>query len=104
MAVRTIRLAGRGARQGLHHGLLAIALLLAVASLARAAESSSLVKARTLFNSANYEGAIAAASVARHEPTRPDAGAPIVARAHLERFRQTADVQELADAREALRA
>jgi hypothetical protein len=51
MAVRTIR-----------PGLLAITLLLAAAALARAAESPSLVKARTLFNAANYEGAIDAAS------------------------------------------
>jgi len=40
----------------------------------------------------------------RREPMWADAGALIVARAHLERFRQTGDVQELADAREALRA
>jgi len=92
MAVRTIPL-----------GPLAIALLLAAAP-AGAAESPSLVKARTLFNSANYEGAIDAASAARREPMWADAGALIVARAHLERFRQTGDVQELADAREALRA
>ena len=96
MAVRTIRQAARC-------GLPAIALLLAVSSVARGAESPSLVKARTLFNSANYEGAIDAASVARREPMTADAGALIVARAHLERFRQTGDVQDLADAREALR-
>ena len=96
MAVRTIR-------QAALRGLPAIALLLA-AAVAHAAESPSLVKARTLFNSANYEGAIDAASVARREPMWADAGALIVARAHLERFRQTGEVQELADAREALRA
>ncbi len=89
MAARTVRLS--------------IALLLAVATLAGAAESPSLVRARTLFNSANYEGAIDAASVARRDPMWADAGALIVARAHLERFRQSGNLQELADAREALR-
>lgn len=82
---------------------LAVALLLAAAPPARAAESPSLVKARTLFNSANYEGAIDAASVARRDPMWADAGALIVARAHLERFRLTGELRELADAREALR-
>ena len=94
MAVRTICL----------RAPLALALVLAVAPLAFAAESPALVKARTLFNSANYEGAIDAASVARRDPMWADAGALIVARAHLERFRQTADLQHLSDAREALRA
>jgi hypothetical protein len=94
MAVRPIRPTGP----------LVLALLLAAASLAGAAESPALVKARTLFNSANYEGAIDAASVARKDPMWADAGALIVARAHLERFRQTANLQDLADAREALQA
>jgi hypothetical protein len=76
---------------------------LATAS-AAAAESPALVKARALFNAANYEGAIDAASVARRDPMWADAGALVVARARLERFRQSGTAQELADAREALRS
>ena len=79
--------------------------LLALAVLpAAAAESPALVKARALFNAANYEGAIDAASVARKEPQWADASALIVARARLERYRQSGSTMELAEAREALRA
>jgi hypothetical protein len=83
---------------------LAIAVLLAAALPAAAAESPALVKARALFNASNYEGAIDAASVARKEPMWADPGALIVARARLERFRQTGNAMELAEAREALRS
>jgi hypothetical protein len=93
MAARTIR-----------PGLLALALCVAMAPPARAAESAALAKARMLFNAANYDAAIESASAARKDPMWADAGALIVARAHLERFRQNGNVQELRDAREALRA
>lgn len=82
---------------------LSIALLFLAALQAFAAESPALVKARALFNAANYEGAIDAASVARKEPQWADAGALIVARARLERYRQSGNAMELAEAREALR-
>jgi hypothetical protein len=71
---------------------------------AAAAESPALAKARTLFNAGNFEGAIDAASVARRDPASADAGALIVARARLERFRQGGSAQELAEARQALQA
>ena len=83
---------------------LAIAVLLVVVPPAVAAEPPALVKARALFNAANYEGAIDAASVARKEPMWADSGALIVARSRLERYRQTGNAMELAEAREALRA
>ncbi len=82
---------------------LVIAALLAAGLPASAAESPALVKARALFNAANYEGAIDAASVARKEPQWADAGALIVARSRLERYRQSGSATELAEAREALR-
>src|SRR5688572_3365230 len=84
-------------------GLTSVMLALAVLP-AAAAESPALVKARALFNAANYEGAIDAASVARKEPQWADASALIVARARLERYRQSGSVTELTEAREALRA
>lgn len=83
---------------GLTAAMLALAVLPVIA-----AESPALVKARALFNAANYEGAIDAASVARKEPQWADAGALIVARSRLERYRQSGSATELAEAREALR-
>ena len=83
---------------------LSAAILILFVAPVLAAESPALVKARALFNAANYEGAIDAASVARKEPTFADAGALIVARARLERYRQSGAAAELAEAREALRA
>jgi hypothetical protein len=82
---------------------LAIALLLLPIVPALGAESPALVKARALFNAANYEGAIDAASVARRDPMWADAGALIVARARLERYRQNGSATELSEARDALR-
>src|SRR5262245_36432198 len=83
---------------------LTAALLILAALPVLAAESPALVKARALFNAANYEGAIDAASVARREPQFADAGALIVAPARLERYRQSGSAMELGAAREALRA
>jgi hypothetical protein len=84
-------------------GLWIATLLLGAAPLL-AAESPALVKARALFNAANYEGAIDAASVARKDAQFADAGALVVARARLERYRQSGAAIELAEAREALRS
>ena len=50
------------------------ALLSAFGSAASAEEPASLAKARTLYNAANYEGAIDAASVARTDAAWADAG------------------------------
>jgi len=61
----------------------------------------SLAKARTLYNAANYEGAIDAAAVARRQPPWTDAAALVMARSYLERFRQNADAKDLVSAREA---
>lgn len=82
---------------------LSIGLLFVSVLSASAAESPALVKARALFNAANYEGAIDAASVARKEAQWADAAALIVARSRLERYRQSGSAIELAEAREALR-
>jgi hypothetical protein len=67
-----------------------------------AAEPAALARARTLYNAADYDGAIAAAKDARKQPAAADAAALVLARAHLERYRQRADPADLSAAREAL--
>jgi len=79
-------------------------LALLVAAPALAAEPAVLARARMLYNAADYDGAIAAASEARRVPSAADAAALVLARAHLERYRQRADPSDLVAAREALRA
>jgi hypothetical protein len=83
--------------------LLVIAIVLAGAD-AYAAEPPPLVRARMLYNSMDYDGAIAAAAMARLQPTTADAGALVEARARLERYRRAADLMDLAAARDALNA
>jgi hypothetical protein len=76
-------------------------VLLGLAQTVSAAEPPALAKARTLYNTANYEGAIDAAAVARRQTPWADAAALVIARSHLERFRQNTDVKDLVAAREA---
>src|SRR5262245_28617074 len=78
-----------------------VLVLLGLAPAAEAAEPPSLAKARTLYNAANYEGAIDAAAVARRQPGFADAAALVIARSHLERYRQNLDAKDLVAAREA---
>lgn len=59
--------------------------------------------ARRYYNRELYELAIRAANEARQAGESPDEASLIFARAHLERFRQTRDANNLAEAREALR-
>ena len=82
-------------------------VVIAMALVARgayAAEPPLLAKARALYNAADYDGAIAAAVQARTQPGSADAAALVEARAHLERYRQTADSADLGAARDALSA
>jgi len=84
---------------------LALVLLwLSAAVPAGAAEPPALAKARTLYNTGNYEGAIDAAAVARKVPQFADAAALVIARAHLQQYRQRAEPADLTAAREALGA
>jgi hypothetical protein len=71
---------------------------------ASAAEPAALARARALYNAANYDGAISAASIVRQEPHWADAAALVIARSHLERFRLNPDPAELAAARDTLSA
>lgn len=81
----------------------AVVLVLIACAPVRAAEPEPLARARTLYNAADYDGAIAAASEALKYPSAVDAASLVLARAHLERYRQRADPADLAAARDALR-
>ena len=86
-------------------GIIVLALILAAAgSTAWANEPPALAKARALYNAGDFEGAIDAASVARKDAEWADAAALVVARAHLEQYRERADAEDLAAARVALGA
>ena len=64
--------------------------------------ASELAKARAHYNQRQFDEAIAAASVARKVPETADAAAVVLARAHLERYRERADPADLSAAREVL--
>jgi hypothetical protein len=78
-----------------------VLVLLGWAPALSADEPPALAKARTLYNSANYEGAIDAAAVARRQVAWADAAALVMARSYIERYRQNADAKDLVNAREA---
>lgn len=80
----------------------AVLLALLAGGGSHAAEPIPLARARTLYNAADYDAAIAAATEARKLPTAADAAALVLARSHLERYRQSADPGDLSAAREAL--
>ena len=80
----------------------AVISMLLVAGGAYTAEPAPLARARALYNAADYDGAIAAAAIARTQPAAVDAAALVEARAHLERYRRGTDPADLVAAREAL--
>ena len=82
--------------------LLVLLVIFAAARL-DAAEHPSLAIARALYNAVDFDGAIAAAEVARADPASADAATLVIARAHLERYRlRTGDPADLTAARESL--
>jgi hypothetical protein len=80
----------------------ALAILLGTAGLLATRED--LARARQLFNDRKFDDAIAAATAARKTPETADAAAIVLARAHLERYRQVSDPADLGAARAALGA
>src|ERR1700750_1427191 len=78
--------------------------ILFVCGSAYAADPPPLARARMLYNSMDYDGAIAAAAMARLQPTTADAAALVEARARLERYRHASDLMDLAAARDAFNA
>jgi hypothetical protein len=85
----------------LPRGVLPLLLLLAAWPVA-AAEHPALAQARVLYNAADYDAAIAAASAALADPPSVGPATLVRARAHLERYRITLDPADLASARTAL--
>ena len=83
--------------------VLAAAFVLAVAP-AASATKADLARARTHYNERQFDQAIAAAAEARRTPDTQDAAAVVLARAHLERYRERVDPADLGAAREALGA
>ncbi len=78
------------------------ALVCLLASTSVLARQSELGRARTLYNQRQFDAAIAAALVAQQDPATLDAAAVVLARAHLERYRERADPGDLSAARTAL--
>jgi hypothetical protein len=79
------------------------AILLLSMLVGQAAAADPLAEARRLYNQAQYEQAEKLAREVALMPGRGDAARVVVGRIRLERFRQSANPQDLAQAREALR-
>jgi len=67
-----------------------------------AAQRADLAEARTLYNKRQFDGAIEAAKAAQKIPASSDAATVVLARAHLERYRERANPDDLSAARVAL--
>jgi hypothetical protein len=63
------------------------------------AEHPALAQARVLYNAADYDGAIASASLATSDPASVDAAMLVTARSHLQRYRVASDPADLSRAR-----
>ena len=86
-------------------GILAVVLVLFGAALPAASAQTGLAdlaRARTAYNQRNFDEAIAAASAARRAAETADTAAIVLARAHLERYRERADPSDLSTARTVL--
>jgi hypothetical protein len=66
------------------------------------AQRADLAKARTFYNQREFDAAIEAAAVAQKTPGTADAATVVLARAHLERYRERANPDDLSAARTAL--
>ncbi|MGD9902957.1 MAG: hypothetical protein AB7U83_05775 [Vicinamibacterales bacterium] len=82
--------------------VVALMLVMSVGAVAAQTPRDDLARARQLFNDKRYDDAIAEAAVARKAPQTADPAAIVLARAHLERYRQIADPADLGAARAAL--
>jgi len=80
----------------------AAVVLLLVAAAPAAATRADLARARALYNQRQFDGAILAALAAQKTPATQDAATVVLARAHLERYRESANPADLTAARTAL--
>ena len=78
-----------------------LALLLSGA-IPAAAQRAELAKARALYNEGQFDQAIDAATAAQKVQATADAASVVLARAHLERYRERANPDDLSAARTAL--
>ena len=82
---------------------LATALLPIFTAVAAAADRPDpLARARLLYNQRQFAAAVSAAEQARLVPSRADSADLVAARAYLERFRESAESDDLTNARERL--
>lgn len=79
-----------------------IAAVIAGSALPALAQRADLAKARTLYNQRQFDDAIEAAQVAQKVPATTEAATVVLARAHLERYRERANPDDLSAARTAL--
>jgi len=82
-------------------GVLVVAVIAGSAQPA-VAQRADLAKARTLYNERQFDAAIDAAQVAQKVPVTAGAATVVLARAHLERYRERANPDDLSAARTAL--
>ena len=78
-------------------------LLLVVTSSAGGTADDPLASARLLYNQRQFQAAVAAAEQARKIPARADSADLVAARAYLERYRESAASDDLANGRDRLR-
>jgi len=81
-----------------------VAVILSVGSIAGAADPPVLARARTAYNVADYDAAIALAEEAITQEVNADVAALVAVRARLERFRLAGDSVDLSSAYSTLRA
>lgn len=78
------------------------AVLVVTLASSAAAQRADLARARSLYNQRQFDAAIEAATVAQKLPATMDAATVVLARAHLERYRERANPDDLSAARVAL--
>jgi tetratricopeptide (TPR) repeat protein len=78
------------------------AVLVILVAVPAVAQRGDLAEARTLYNKRQFDGAIAAAKAAQKLSATADAATVVLARAHLERYRERANPDDLSAARIAL--
>jgi hypothetical protein len=80
-----------------------VLVVLALATMGQTKVTDPVAQARQLYNEQKYDEAIRLAGAAQAIPTFASAASLVVARAHLERFRQSSETDDLAAARTALK-
>lgn len=83
---------------------LTLVLVAAVPAATQSRAAGTLAGAREAYNSEEYDTAIERATAAAAVPELADAARLVIARSHLERYRQSAEPADLNQARDALRA